>query len=271
MSAQLAAVASEARPSLVRVFNDTHTFKRFDRWAQGLLSEFVGLIHLNPYYEYPYRVLRVPFYLLFGEFEEGNAYGSGFFVAGPGADDLLVVTNAHVIENAARIECELVDGRRADAETFAVDEDRDVALLKLSKLEGPKPRAIHLRRAPARPAEPVLAMGFPGRDVLTDEVLGLPKFDEADEKPNPTVTMGIVSAIDVELGNPSMHYLETDAALNHGGSGGPVLDLQGQAVGVVEMIGLNSANEGYAVPSTVVLETFKTELGVADTSSGSGS
>ena len=275
LAGQLTAVSSSVRPSLVRLYNETHTFKRFDRWVDGLLGDLVGLIKVNPYYDYPYHLLHLPFYLLFGEFEIGNAFGSGFFIAGRD-DTLLVLTNAHVIENAARIEAELVDGRRSETELVAVDEARDVALLRLTRLDGPRPPALHLRRAPGRPGEVVLAAGFPGRDVLTDDVIGMPQANEAEQKPNPTVTLGVVSAVDVDLGNPDMRYLQTDAAINHGGSGGPVLDLSGQTVGVVEMMGRDSANEGYAIPSTVVLEAFAKELGTAaetsDTAAaGSGS
>jgi S1-C subfamily serine protease len=259
---QLAGISSGVTPSLARLYNETHTFKRFDRWADGLVSELLGLFKINPYYDYPYRLLRVPYYLFLGEFESGNAFGSGFFVAGAkGA--LYVVTNAHVIENAARLEAELVDGRRSDTEVVAVDEARDLALLKLTKLEGAPPPALRLRRSPGRPGEPLLAVGFPGRDVLTDDLLGFPKVDESDERPNPTVTLGVVSAIDVELGNPATHYLQTDAAINHGGSGGPVLDLAGQVLGVVEMIGRDSANEGYAIPTGALYEAFANELGAA--------
>lgn len=266
--AQLAQVSSEARPSLVRILNETHTLKRFDRWADGLLGDLVGLFKLNPYYEYPYRVLHVPLYLLFGEFDLGSSLGSGFVVKSKDGRTL-VVTNQHVVENAARLECELVDGRRTEAEVLVEDEGRDLALLALGKIEGTPPPPLRIRRAVGRPGEPVLAIGFPGRDVLTDEVIGLPKHDEQSEKPNPTVTLGIVSAVDVELGNAQTRYVQTDAAINHGGSGGPLLDVRGQVVGVVEMIGLNAANEGYAIPTSAIYDAFPTQLDVSVESSQS--
>ena len=157
LGARLTRIAQQSRPSLVRITNETHTFKRLDRYLEGLAAHFAGLFKVNPYYEYPYRVLNLPLYMLFGEFDLGDSMGTGWVVASePGK--ILVVTNAHVIENAARISCELVDGRRCLAEEVKVDETRDLALLRLGGLEGEPPPALPVRRAPGRPGEPVLAV-----------------------------------------------------------------------------------------------------------------
>ena len=59
--------------------------KRFDRWMEGLVGDLLGLARVNPYYDYPYRVLHLPLYLLFGEFDLGDSFGSGFVVARQGA------------------------------------------------------------------------------------------------------------------------------------------------------------------------------------------
>ncbi|MCW8139984.1 MAG: trypsin-like peptidase domain-containing protein [Planctomycetota bacterium] len=254
---ELVALAEQVRPSLVRVRSEARVFKPVSRYLVGLLQGFGALLNPHPYWEWPYRVVGFPLYLVLGPFDLSDGAGTGVFVT-----ESLVLTCAHVVDNAARIRCELTDGRRVEAELVAVDEERDLALLRVVDLLGERPRPVRLRGGMARPGEPVLAMGFPGRDVLTDPVFGVRRLREADERPNPTVTFGIVSAANVDLGNPTTRYLETDAALNPGNSGGPLVALDGSVVGVATMVATDKENEGYAVPSSTVLEAFGEAFGL---------
>lgn len=253
---ELVALAQQVRPSLVRLRVESQVFKPASRYFTGLLEGFVSLLNPNPYWEWPYRVVGFPLYVVFGAFDLSDGSGSGAFVTGS-----LVLTCAHVVENAARIRCELPDGRWAEGELEAYDEERDLALVRVVGLEGARPEPLLLRPEPVWTGEPVLVMGFPGREVLTTEVWNLGRVDEHAERPNPTVTFGIVSATAVELGNPSTRYVETDAALNPGNSGGPVMGLDGRIVGVATMVGAGKQNEGYAVPVSTVLEAFGAALG----------
>jgi S1-C subfamily serine protease len=223
----------------------------------------LGLFRVDPYYEYPYRVINLPLSLIFGPIEFRDRTGSGFFIARD-----VVVTNAHVIENASTITCELVDGRSSPATIVSEDDERDLALLRLTELPGQSPRALEPRRTPVRPGEACLAIGFPGRDVLTGSA-GIPR-NKSDDRPCPTVTLGIVSAEGVDLGNPSTRYIETDAALNPGSSGGPLLDLEGRVVGVATMVGAGKQGEGYAVPVGEVLGSFESAVPGGTTPSAKG-
>lgn len=252
---ELVALAEKVRPALVRLRVEPRLFKPASRYFTGLVESVVGVLNPHPYWDWPYRVLAFPLYLLFGAFDLGDASGSGVFVT-----DSLVLTCAHVVENSARIHCDLTDGRWAEGVVAAIDEERDLALVQVVGLPGERPEPVPLRAEPARPGEPVLAMGFPGREVLLTPVWKLARVDEGRERPNPTVTFGIVSAAAVELGNPSTRYVETDAALNPGSSGGPIMGLDGRLVGVATMVGAGKENEGYAVPASTVLEAFGAAL-----------
>ncbi|MCO5168331.1 MAG: trypsin-like peptidase domain-containing protein [Planctomycetes bacterium] len=254
---ELVELAEQMRPSLVRIRSEARVFKPVGRYLVGLLQGLGSLVNPHPYWEWPYRVISFPLYLVLGPFDLSDGSGSGVFVT-----ESLVLTCAHVVDNAARIRCELTDGRRVDATLVAYDEERDLALLRVEGLLGERPRPVPLRPGMARPGEPVLAMGFPGRDVLTDPLLGVRRLRESDERPNPTVTFGIVSAAAVDLGNPGTRYLETDAALNPGNSGGPLVGLDGRVVGLATMVATGKENEGYAVPSSTVLEVFGEAFGL---------
>lgn len=254
--AELVALAEQVRPALVRLRVESQLFKPASSYFTGLLEGFLALLNPHPYWEWPYRVVTFPLYVVFGAFDLTDGSGSGVFVT-----DSLVLTCAHVVDNAARIRCELTDGRRAEGVVEAYDEERDLALVQIVGLEGTRPEPVPLRAGAVRPGEPVLAMGFPGREVLTTEVLQARRVDEGAERPNPTVTFGIVSAAGVELGNPTTTYVETDAAFNPGNSGGPVMGLDGRIVGVATMVGAGKENESYAVPASTVLEVFGAALG----------
>lgn len=252
---ELVQAAASARPALVRIHNETRLFKPVDRYLSGLVQGFASVLNPVPYWDWPYRVIGFSLYLFLGPFDFGSSQGSGFFVTSE-----LVLTNAHVVDNSARIRCELVDGRRSDAELLALDEERDLALLRVRRLEGPPPGRLLLRRSAIRPGEPVLALGFPVRDALTYPFLPVAGMDEQDEAPNPTLTIGIVSAVQVQLGNPYTRYVETDAALNPGNSGGPLIGLDGSVIGVATMIGVGKENEGYAVPALTALAVFQDHI-----------
>jgi len=176
--------------------------------------------------------------------------GSGVIVDADG----YIVTNAHVVENATRLEVELPfsagggdpgrsivrrRGRTVGAQVVAVDRETDIAVIK-----------VDARGLPAlpfgdsddlRPGQVVLAFGSPH---------GLES----------SVTMGVVSAVARQLTpEDPMIYIQTDAPINPGNSGGPLIDTDGRLVGINTMIYSKSGgNEGigFAAPSNIVRNVY---------------
>ena len=172
--------------------------------------------------------------------------GSGVIVSPDG----YVVTNAHVIENATRIEVELPfaatggepgksilgrRGRTVGAQVVAIDEETDLAVIKVSARALP---ALPFGDSDTlRPGQVVLAFGSP---------LGL----------SSSVTMGVVSAVARQLApEDPMIYIQTDATINPGNSGGALVDADGRLVGINTLIFSQSGGSegiGFAAPSNIV-------------------
>ncbi|MDE2307910.1 MAG: trypsin-like peptidase domain-containing protein [Xanthomonadaceae bacterium] len=155
--------------------------------------------------------------------------GSGVIVSAGGQG--YVLTNNHVIANAADIQVLLYDGRIAKATLVGADEETDLAVLKIDASNLP---VIHMAdRQPLRAGDVVLAIGNP---------LGL----------NQTVTMGIVSAVGRQLNSASAEdFIQTDAAINLGNSGGALVNTEGRLVGInTLLIGKAAGAEGigFAIP-----------------------
>lgn len=140
--------------------------------------------------------------------QEKTAYGSAFFI---GKDGYLV-TNHHVIENASRISITLNDRRELDATLVGSDERTDVAVLKVNGANFPELKIGNVNQL--KVGEPVLAIGSPfGFDY--------------------SASAGIVSAKSRNMsGETSVPFIQTDAALNPGNSGGPLFNQHGEVVGV---------------------------------------
>ncbi|HLE23581.1 MAG TPA: trypsin-like peptidase domain-containing protein [Anaerolineales bacterium] len=177
------------------------------------------------------------------------AQGSGFVIDGDGH----IVTNEHVVEGATAIEVDFTDGRKAWAELVGTDLDSDLALLQ-----------VNLPGAPLTP----LPLGDSDEVRVGDLVVAIG---------NPfgltgTLTLGVVSAIgrtlDSQRATPGGEgfyaagdILQTDAALNPGNSGGPLLNMQGEVIGVNRAIRTeaftvsgDAANSGvgFAIPINIV-------------------
>jgi S1-C subfamily serine protease len=162
--------------------------------------------------------------------------GTGMILT-PGGD---VLTNAHVVAGARTIQVKLDDGRTFDAAVVGADATADIALLRLQGASG-LPTVDVGRSADLQVGDAVVAIG---------NALALPG--------GPTVTTGIVSALDRTIGESPGHRLEhliqTDAAINPGNSGGPLVDVDGQVVGmntaVIQRTGTAEAqNIGFAIAS----------------------
>ncbi|GBD41002.1 Periplasmic serine endoprotease DegP [bacterium HR39] len=142
-----------------------------------------------------------------------EAVGSGFIIDEVGH----VVTNAHVAREAERITVTLNDGTKLGASVVGIDEKTDLAVLKLES-DGPFPYVEFGDSDRVRVGDKIIAVGNP---------FGL----------GGTVTAGIVSATKRELGvGPYDDFIQIDAAINRGNSGGPTFNLDGEVIGVNSMI-----------------------------------
>jgi S1-C subfamily serine protease len=157
------------------------------------------------------------------------ASGSGLIVRSDG----YVITNNHLVRPNCELKVTLNDQRSFNAKLVGRDVFTDLAVLKID--------AVHLPVVPfgnsktVRPGEWAIAIGNP---------LG---FDH-------TVTLGIVSAINRSLADLNTHVdlIQTDAAINPGNSGGPLLDIDGQVIGITSAIRSDAQNIGFAIPVDVV-------------------
>ncbi|TNE36746.1 MAG: Do family serine endopeptidase [Alphaproteobacteria bacterium] len=161
--------------------------------------------------------------------------GTGFVIDPEG----LVVTNHHVIDGASEITVNLTDGRKLKAKVIGADAKTDIALLKVSPNKA-LPYVELGSSETARVGDWVIAIGNP---------FGL----------GGTVTAGIISARHRELGrgSPYADFIQTDASINQGNSGGPLFDLSGRVIGVNTAIYSptgGSVGIGFAIPSEVVQE-----------------
>jgi serine protease DegS/serine protease DegQ len=159
--------------------------------------------------------------------------GSGVIVSANGQD--YVLTNNHVIAQAADVQVFLYDGRAAKATLVGADEETDLAVLRIDATNLP---AIHLAdQSLLRAGDVVLAIGNP--------------FNL-----NQTVTMGIVSAVGRQLNSSSAEdFIQTDAAINFGNSGGALINTQGELVGINTLLigkgqAANAEGIGFAIPVT---------------------
>jgi putative serine protease PepD len=171
------------------------------------------------------------------EVTAGQGQGSGFVYDSDGH----IITNDHVVAGAGSVSVKFSNGKTFSAQVVGTDASTDLAVLKVD--------------APVSQLFP-LSLGDSSNLVVGDQVvaIGSPFGLEG------TVTSGIVSALHREMTSPN-HFaidnsIQTDAAINHGNSGGPLLDSQGKVVGVTSQIESNSGggNEGvgFAIPSNTV-------------------
>ena len=151
--------------------------------------------------------------------------GTGFIIDSGG----FILTNHHVVDGAERIMVQLSDGRTLRAERVGTDPDTDIALIRVEP-PGPLPVVTLGDSDDLRVGEWVLAIG----DPLAYEH---------------TVTVGVVSFIGRKLFDTSLdRYIQTDAAINRGNSGGPLINSRGEVIGINSAVSSRASNIGFAVP-----------------------
>jgi putative serine protease PepD len=178
------------------------------------------------------------------EVQAGTASGTGFVVDSDGH----VVTNQHVVDTAQTVEVRFAEGGEEQARVIATDRSTDLAVLEVD-LSGHSVTPIDLgSSADVEVGDSVYAIGNP---------FGLER----------SFTAGIVSAVDRDIRAPNgftiNDAIQTDAPVNQGNSGGPLLDTEANVIGVVSQIASETGGNvgiGYAVPSDTVREVVEALL-----------
>lgn len=224
--ADFSSLAQSSSPSIVNISTvkivngGGRVFKHFSRNPFGNDELFKRFFGAQPQREFKQRSL-----------------GSGFIVDGKG----FIVTNNHVVENTDQIKVILKDGKEYDAKIIGRDKNTDLALIKIEPEEN----------------LPALKLG-------DSEKLKVGQWVVAIGNPfglGHTVTSGIVSAKGRVIGSgPYDDFIQTDTSINPGNSGGPLLDLNGNVVGINTAIIQNGQGIGFAIPSNLakgIIEQLK--------------
>ena len=179
-----------------------------------------------------------PFFGTPGGTQSQQAVGSGFVIDKSGH----IVTNDHVVAGASRVQVSFSDNESMKARIVGEDPATDIAVLQVS--------------APSRALRP-LTLGDSDAVEVGDEVIAIGNPLGYDR----SVTAGIVSAVGRSIQAPNQvstigHAIQTDAALNHGNSGGPLLNADGKVIGVNAQIAPSSSGAnigiGFAIPINTV-------------------
>ncbi len=175
-----------------------------------------------------------------GASPQAQAEGTGFVYDEQGD----IVTASHVVRGATKITVRFQDGTRMKATLVGADPSSDTAVIRVAAPAGTLTPLALADSSSVAPGEGVVAIGSP--------------FGYAE-----SITAGIVSAVDRDIEAPNNYAIpntiQTDAAINHGNSGGPLIDSSGKVIGVNVQIatddssgGSNNAGVGFAVPSNTV-------------------
>jgi serine protease Do len=187
----------------------------------------------NPFGPQNPRGEKDPFHEFFGPFSERGpsrdfkqrSLGSGFIISKDG----YIVTNNHVIDNADEIKVKLADGKEYDAKLVGRDPNTDLALIKIKGSSDLVP----------------LEMGDSDNLDVGSWVVAIGSPFGLEQ----TVTAGIVSAKGRVIGaGPYDNFIQTDASINPGNSGGPLLNMNGEVVGINTAIVAQGQGIGFAIP-----------------------
>ena len=240
-------------PPVVVSVNDSLTFGRQNAITRAITAVTPAIVSINVI-ELQRVVYRDPLASFFNnplfapyigdreELRQVQNLGSGFLVSTDG----YIVTNDHVAGDASRITVSLYDGRTLEAELIGRDKFSDLALLKV---DSPDPL-------------PFLAFADEPRPIVGEWAIALGNPFGLFAASEPTVTVGVVSGVGRNLGKVDDHYyygmIQTDAAINIGNSGGPLVNALGEVIGVNTTIYTRdneggSVGLGFAVPSSKAL------------------
>ncbi|MEM8502575.1 MAG: HhoA/HhoB/HtrA family serine endopeptidase [Cyanobacteria bacterium P01_D01_bin.1] len=223
----IASAVDRVGPSVVRIDASRSVSSLSDPFERRLFKRFFG--DEDDRSRSPQSPSRSP--QLPERLEQGT--GSGFILSADGQ----LLTNAHVIEGADKVEVTLKDGRTFTGEVVGADPVTDVAVIKID------------------------AQGLPIAPLGTTDTLSPGQWAIAIGNPlglDNTVTAGIISALDrsstqVGISDKRVQFIQTDAAINPGNSGGPLLNASGEVIGMNTAIRADAQGLGFAIP----IETAK--------------
>jgi serine protease Do len=220
-SGTFARVAETIKPAVINI----NTVSRGGIMGRTPFEEFFGEEFYRRFFgEMPERIPQ-------------RSLGSGVIVDPTG----VALTNAHVVERATEIEVITLDGGKHKAKVVGMDRKTDLAVLRLDDGKGRFPFARLGDSDKVQVGDWVIAIGSP---------FGL----------QATVTAGIISAKARQIGQgPFDDFLQTDAAINPGNSGGPLVNMQGEIVGIATAIVAGGSGIGFAIPSNMAQRVY-TEL-----------
>ena len=215
--------ASNTEPSQTLVLNNTDVETAITQSVQRVGPAVVTVVGTIPGQD-----------TFFGPTGDQTVSGSGFFISDSG----YILTNNHVVDGTKEVKIVLSDGTEQKATIVGTDQYSDIAVLKT---DGNVPAVATLGNSDQlNPGESVIAIGSP-----------LGNFKN-------TVTVGVVSAtgrsIDTGNGYQIEDLIQTDAAINHGNSGGPLVDLAGEVIGINTLVVRNTNSGdvaeglGFAIP-----------------------
>jgi serine protease Do len=163
--------------------------------------------------------------------ESPYGFGSGVIINPEG----YILTSSHVIDSASKIDVKLSDNRQFIAKLVGQDRETDLALIKVDS-ENPLPAAPMGDSDRLRPGQLVMAIGNP---FVYDH----------------TVTVGVISALNRKLGTTIFdNFIQTDAAINFGNSGGPLLNVKGEVIGINTLISSQGTGIGFSIPINMAKE-----------------
>jgi len=159
----------------------------------------------------------------------GDSMGSGFVVS----DDGYLLSNQHVVGDARYVRIKFTTGIEVNGEVVSINRARDVALIKCGQ-QGLK--SLPIERMLPKTGEEVYAIGTPLKENL-----------------NQTVTKGIVSGFrDLD----GINYIQSDVAINPGNSGGPLIDKQGNVIGIAVLKRMDADSLGFFVPIAEAIQAL---------------
>ncbi len=229
LSAQEASRADRETP-VVRVYAETH------KAVVNISGERTVSRSIWPQWDWPgmfdFRGPRVE--------QQVSILGSGFVVH----EDGFIVTNAHVVEGVRRVKVVFDDGREFQARIVSADASKDLAVLTI-KTDQKLPFVKLGRSSDLMIGETVIAIGNP--------------YGYSN-----TVTSGVISAVGRDLQVSEGYWLrglvQTDASINPGNSGGPLLNINGELIGVNTAIRADAQNIGFAIPVDTLVENLSLML-----------
>ncbi len=209
------AAVNQVGPAVVRIDTERTVVRSVDPWMS------------DPFFQ---RFFGEDFFDGVPREETQRGQGSGFIIDSDG----IVLTNAHVVSGADRVEVTLKDGRSFEGKVLGTDQVTDLAVVKINDPQKNLPIAPLGDSNQVQVGDWAIAVGNP---------LGLDN----------TVTLGIISTLNrpsSEVGIPDkrVDFIQTDAAINPGNSGGPLLNDRGEVIGINTAIRANAMGIGFAIP-----------------------